>query len=311
MVTGALGAPTATDAINKHTYNIGVHKSSINKSSFILVYTTEMPRELTNPVDLAIHRSSIALFHLLQEMTWKQIETLRVARLACLLSLGGINIPLCLQQRITNLLTQRQHADGGWADTVDTLWCAAFFKEIGEQDLLQRALENLESDRHSNGAWGRSRRDMSRIPVTCLIGMLFPNMILRTTQIWLLDEWQKELQSSTGGLCANYKAAYVILALNKDHPDVPGLQGWLADQREADGGWAPWNGHPIGSQTLYTGLAILALNYNSSLKMEAVCKAGIRFLCETQKPFGLWQCHHIDEGSAWAWRALLMSRKEE
>lgn len=267
-----------------------------------------MAEGLLNNEQFVLLRTSVVLSRLLNELVAKDIETLRIARLGYLLLDSGIALPRERINEISSLLIARQHQDGGWADTVETIWAGAFFQLIGNSTQYEKAKGTIYASQHSNGAWGKSLRDMTRIPVTGVLSLLMPEFISERTKAWLKEEWIREWDGDSGTVSANYKAVYAMFGLGLKDKLTRDILYWLIQQSEPDGGWGPWRGHPIGSQALYTALSMRGIAFCWSLankRARSAWYSGRDYLLSTVTPYGLWPSHHIDDGSAWAFNALL------
>jgi hypothetical protein len=66
----------------------------------------------------------------------------------------------------------------------------------------------------------------------------------------------------------------------------------------------PAENHPIGSDPWSTAICLVGLCSYPKLVSRQVIQRAVGWLCRTQLPSGLWPCHFIDEGSAYAYWGL-------
>ncbi len=265
----------------------------------------------TNQV--AIQKGLAALFLVLRQYLEKQIELERIVGVAVLLIRSGVNQNNSTFQEIAKRCLAEQKDDGGWTDVEETVWVLSFLKNFNQE---KKTIENgfywLNQQRHSNGSWGNSQRDIGRIPLTGLLVHFHPEISLKKTISWLENEWNREKENFP---LLTYKGAFILSGLktsaNKAYttPLIEEIYTFLANEQNDDGGFGPWKDHPIGSEPWSTGIVLLGLlSYPELIKKEVIEKA-VDWLAETQLPNGLWPYHYIEEGSAWALYGLIESYK--
>lgn len=255
-------------------------------------------------VEKAFQRTHFALNHMCREMFRKDIELGRIAKVVSALLMAGLS-PAAVPEPIIKRVCKAQREDGGWAGVQDTVWCAKMISFIrGNDDIVNDALKWVKDQHVEIHGWGRSKRDIGRIPVTGCLIYLFPKLGTKESCHWLEDKWMKEWGSLT------YKAAYTLLAFKECHyyPEGSRLIDtvlWLVSQQEIDGGFGPWRGHPVGSNVLCTSLSVLSLlHYTDYLPdLNSINKA-VTYLLQTQLPNGLWPYHQLDDGAVWGLLAL-------
>lgn len=114
----------------------------------------------------------------------------------------------------------------------------------------------------------------------------------------------------------SYKAAYTILAFNKNHY-VPKANNrlicetadWLNTQQETSGGFAPWLSHPVGENVYCTAVALLALISMHEDGYRDSIERAYNYLCKTQLRSGIWAYHEIEDGASWGLYALSQAEK--
>ncbi|MFH1977451.1 MAG: prenyltransferase/squalene oxidase repeat-containing protein [Pseudomonadota bacterium] len=229
-----------------------------------------------------------------------------------LLTGGHRNNPVIAKS--ANSILGVQQNDGGWIDIEETMWCLAFLGRLGwaTEKYFESGLTWLNSQRHHGGGWGRINRDKPRIPITGLLLHLLPELSDSKDVSWLKDEWGKDLKSDTR---LTYKGGFFLLGLSasdvsaNDCPLIEETFTYLYEEQNEDGGFGPWKNHPIGSDPWSTGIVLLGLlSYPEFLK-RAVIEKTVNWLAETQLPNGLWPCHYIEEGSAYAYWGLVEALK--
>lgn len=241
---------------------------------------------------------------LLRQLIKHDIELLRIARTAALMLQGGLS-PNSVPPEIMNRVVSEQRPDGGWVGPDDTMWILLFLKLMGKSDTTTYAsgLEYLCHNRQEN-CWGRSSRDIPRIPVTGRILYFLPELNTSENLEHLLALWQKEKNSLT------YKAAYTIMACRKfgysyDEEIVRSAITWLKNQQNDDGGFGPWKNHPAGSDVFCTSVVVLGLaQYAFSDDLVAFIKRSLTWMQSTQIPNGLWPYHQIEDGASWGFFTL-------
>ena len=263
--------------------------------------------------ETAIYRSISSLCQIIRDFLNKDIELVRVCRIAVLLKESGINPETTLYHNISQKCIGIQREDGGWTDVVETMWCTIVLNLFTEfSDPVEKAFIWLRGQEYKDGGWGKSLRDSARIPITSLLLYLIPQLSSDQNLKWLEDEWCREQDLKPS---LTYKAAFTLMAFNKnnyytENQDlIPETVHWLYDQQNDDGGWGPWKDHPAGSDPWCTGIGIVGLlQYPDKIPQEVFLKA-LKWLKEKQLPNGLWPYHYIEEGSGWAMYALVMSYK--
>ncbi|MGE5342303.1 MAG: prenyltransferase/squalene oxidase repeat-containing protein [Candidatus Omnitrophota bacterium] len=262
---------------------------------------------ITNPL-LSTTRS---LSNMIREMNRKNLDLHRITKTASLMIMSGTSpnsIPTPIIERCIN----EQRNDGGWVSVVDTLWNACFLnlvKPHGYDQHIERAFHFLRDQSNENGLWGRSRRDMSRIPVTGILFYLFPQFADEEKCFLLEQLWTSEANSLT------YKAAYTLMACNaahylpRDQRLIPNTVEWLITNQRPDGGFAPWKEHPVSSDVFCTAVATIGLlQYHSSVPPDVFQKS-YAWLINHRLPNGIWPYHEIEDGASWGLYALSLLTK--
>lgn len=243
---------------------------------------------------------------LLRQLLRNNIELPRITRTASLLLLGGATSN-SMPQEIESRISAEQNADGGWVGPDDTMWNLLYLKTIGKANgpLFQKGLDYLRTNLQGDLGWGRSNRDIPRIPVTGRILFFFPELREPLALKGLLSLWSKEKNSLT------YKAASLLLACSAPqntatNQTLSDTWNWLRRQQNPDGGFGPWLNHPAGSDVYCTSYAILGLlryqNNHPALSQTITC--ALDWMARTQLSIGLWGYHQIEDGAAWGWYAL-------
>ena len=209
-----------------------------------------------------------------------------------------------------------QQPDGGWVDVEETAWCVAFLKAFIDSNEQIRehysiGLDWLKAQKKDGQGWGRNSRDKARIPYTSWVGILVPEVISKHNLHWLEEECLKELAHDP---CLTYKIALPLLAFDKTNHSIfqtnlSMMVDFLVDSQNEDGGYAPWKGHPCGSDPWCTGISVLGLLTRTDMVPAKVLQKASKWLIDTQLPNGTWPYHYIDEGTAiayWALRELLI-----
>ncbi|MCK4764690.1 MAG: terpene cyclase/mutase family protein [Candidatus Aminicenantes bacterium] len=248
----------------------------------------------------------MSLRNMIAEMNRKHLDLKRISKTASLLLLSGLSrnsIPPAIIQRCL----KEQQQDGGWVSIADTAWNAYFLKLLDPlqyKENIEKALHYIISRQNDTGLWGRSKRDVSRIPVTAVLFFLFPEMADSETLHRLEKLWLSEKNSLT------YKAGYTLMAFKAagfqplDKFLTADAARWLMDNRQEDGGFAPWKDHPVSSDVFCTSIATLGLLQYKEAVPEAVFRQAYHWLVENRLPGGIWPYHEIEDGASWGLYAL-------
>lgn len=250
------------------------------------------------------NRATVSLINIINEMYAKGIENARLIKASSLLLESGLS-PTCISKDIITNSLSKQFDDGGYIGCGDTMFNALFLSHYKDfSNYEERALEWLSKSMNKDGGWGRSPRDISRIPVTGLVLTFYPRLANPQNLNWLERAWEKEQKSLT------YKAAYTLSAFSKtgyiplNKILIKNTIDWLISQQEDNGGFGPWREHPKGPDVICTSIAILGLlSFEAENHKESIIKA-YDYLCKTQLDSGIWPYHEIDDGSSWGLYAL-------
>ena len=251
------------------------------------------------------NRATASLLNMTKEMYRKGIEISRITKTCTLLLMSGLSRS-DISRGILERCLRSQHPDGGFVGNTDTLWnikLLEFFPEYQAQ--REVAIQWLRQGNGPEPGYGRSKRDMHRIPVTGLALFMIPELADRKTLEWLESTWLSEKNSLT------YKAAYTLLAFHQCKATLPyqppmlhDTVEWLLSQQQDNGGFAPWFNHPAGENVYCTAVAMLGImSDDASPHYDAVTRA-YRYLCTTQLRTGIWPYHEIEDGSSWGLFAL-------
>jgi len=244
-----------------------------------------------------------SLCNMIREMDRKNLELKRITKTSSLLILSGLS-PNSIPHRIINKVVTTQNEDGGWISIVDTMWNIFFLSLINDNKFSQNIQSGkiyLLKNRNKDGLWGRSIRDMSRIPVTAILLYLFPELNINNEINKLEKLWISELNSIV------YKAGYTLMAFKKlnYNPKIIDLINitieWLIKNQRDDGGFAPWLNHPIESDVFCTSIATLGLLqfFDNNLVPITVLQKAYQWLIENRLKSGIWKYHEIDDGASW------------
>lgn len=256
---------------------------------------------------MSVHanRATVSLLNMTREMYQKDIEISRITRTSALLLMSGLS-SLDIDTRIVDRCLRSQQADGGFVGNTDTLWnikLLEFFPEYRPQ--RESAIQWLVQGNGLEPGFGRSKRDMHRIPVTGLALFLLPELGNSKTLEWLETTWWKEKNSLT------YKAAYTLLAFRQcgyqplhQSMMIRDTIDWLVSQQQKSGGFAPWLDHPVGENVYCTAVAMLGIMSDCDRLHHTVINRAYKYLCSTQLRSGIWPYHEIEDGSAWGLFAI-------
>lgn len=243
----------------------------------------------------------LSLRNMIAEMNRKDLELKRITKTAALLMLSGLSrnsIPPVILERCL----REQHPDGGWVATVDTMWNAFFLKTLdqtGFSSPIKKALDFIRAQKNNQGLWGRSQRDMSRIPVIGILFYLFPELADNTSLPLLEKLWIYEKNSLT------YKAGYTLMAFSRCEyqPEnkelIPETITWLLENQEDDGGFLPWKEHPVDSDVYCTSIALLGLSQYPQLVPRETFDRAFKWLLDNRLDNGIWKYHEIEDGASW------------
>jgi len=233
--------------------------------------------------------------------------------LLCLI-IEGSSIKSEVVRQISKYVVGKQHGDGGWIDVEETLFAVKILSLVNSSfaTKIRKGTEWLLSQRNSDGGWGKTNRDISRIPVTGLLLHLLPELSDERAVNWLKEEWRKDFEGPTR---LTYKGAFFLLGLSAsgvsvdDCSLVQDTYFFLHNEQNDDGGFGPWKDHPIGSDPWSTGIVLLGLLSYQDLVKKDVIEGAVNWLVENQLPNGLWAYHYIEEGSAYAYWGLVEALK--
>lgn len=255
-------------------------------------------------MSISANKATLSLINMTKEMFRKNIEISRITKTYVLLLLSGLSSS-AIDKRILEACLNSQNNDGGFVGNTDTIWnikLLEYFPQYSKEKNV--AIKWLLDGNTSEGGFGRSKRDMHRIPVTGLALYLLPEIANDAHLNWLEKTWLSEMNSLT------YKAAYTLLAFNEcsyqpiNSDIVNQTVYWLASQQEDNGGFAPWLGHPVGANIYCTAVSTLALLEADKVKFnESIIKA-YKYMKITQLKSGIWPYHEIEDGASWGLYAL-------
>lgn len=248
----------------------------------------------------------MSLRNMIAEMNRKQLDLKRICKTASLLLASGLS-QNSIPHEITERCISEQQNDGGWIGVVDTMWNAFFLKSLNDRNFdepVQKALDYIRLQENRKGLWGRSQRDISRIPVTGALFFLFPQLASPEKLALLEDLWSLEKKSLT------YKAAYTLMGFRSTgySPKAPTLINdtvfWLRDAQREDGGYAPWKDHPAASDIFCTSVALMGLLQYPVKESPEVMEKSFQWILRTRTPQGIWPFHEIEDGASWGLLAL-------
>ena len=251
------------------------------------------------------NRATVSLLNMTREMYRKGIEIGRITKACALLLMSGLSRSN-ISDGIIDRCLHSQRPDGGFIGNTDTLWnikLLEFFPEYHTQ--REAAIQWLSQGNGPEPGYGRSKRDIHRIPVTGLALFMIPELADKHTLEWLENTWLFERNSLT------YKAAYTLLAFYQCNatpirqPDLlHDTVEWLLSQQQNSGGFAPWFDHPAGENVYCTAISMLGIMSEGVGKHSDVIARAYRYLCSTQLKTGIWPYHEIEDGSSWGLFAL-------
>lgn len=257
------------------------------------------------------------LVRILPGMIDRKLDPERVARVGSILHLSGLNQKTGILTEAGDYVAGLQRSDGGWSNIEETIWSVYFLRGFNDSSFKNAASLGaiwLKSQQSSEGGWGQTSRDVPRIPLTGLLLSLIPDLGTNRTWQWLETVSCAEV---TAPVLLTYKSAIPLIAMGPSsykESKIKLLQSLIREQN-TDGGFGPWRGHPVGSETWSTSFAVIALSRLVSLlnDFEPLSRA-IKWLEQTQIEDGSWPYHFLDEGAAlgcWAlYEAALLQKNE-
>lgn len=252
-------------------------------------------------------RAVISLHTMICEMSRKKIDISRIAKCAVHL-LGAGLAASSVPSEVLDLCVNTQRGDGGWTAVADTIWKVKFLSYYpNTEEQRARAFGYLRSNRVGDG-YGRSQRDIGRIPVTGLAFYLLPELADDRGLRWLEDLWESEKDSLT------YKAAYTLMAFKKnsyvpaDKELIRQTAEWLASQQEDNGAFAPWKRHPAGTDIYCTAVSCIGLlQYADEFPtLKPVLDKAYEYVCGSQLKNGIWAYHELEDGGGWGLTAMTL-----
>ena len=257
---------------------------------------------------LAIQKGLSALVLTLRQYLGKHVDLERVVRVAVLLMKSGVGWNNAFFREIAKRCLADQKDDGGWIGVEDSIWCVAFLKDFEEYSQAYKSgLEWLNEQKLKNGGWGKTKRDIGRIPITGILLYLLPELSNVDSLRWLKSEWKREFALNPK---LTYKSAFTLMASKKndyqfsDSRFFSDTLDWLQSQQNEDYGWGYCQGHPVGSTSFCTGVAIEGLlQYPDRIDPNVIAN-GLKWVERNQLEEGLWPDHYIEEGSVWVFYAL-------
>ena len=261
-----------------------------------------------------IHTVTLQLAHFIGSSLKEEKEVKRIALCTLSLIYAGAYPKGSLFSMATKYIIGRQLNDGGWCDAEETMLSIKSLSLMnhGHDSLTEKGKTWLRSQQNPDGGWGRTNRDISRIPVTGLLLYLLPELSGTKAVSWLKDEWEQDLKSDTK---LTYKGGFFLLGLSalgisaNGCPLIEETYTYLFEEQNQDGGFGPWKDHPIGSDPWSTGIVLLGLVSYPDLTDRSVIERAVNWLAENQLPNGLWAYHYIEEGSAYAYWGLVEALK--
>ena len=257
---------------------------------------------------ITIQRGLSSLFLVLRQYLEKHIELERIVRVAVLLKRSGINQNNSIFDDIVKRCLTEQKDDGGWIGVEDSIWCTAFLKDFEEYSkAYKNGIDWLKSQMLEGGSWGKTKRDIGRIPITGTLLYLLPELSNIDNLRWLEDEWKREFGQNPK---LTYKSAFTLMAIKKNNYQfhnnllLNDTIEWLTSQQNEDYGWGYCKGQPVGSTPFCTGISITGLLQYPNKVDPVVIADGLKWLEKSQLEEGLWPDHYIEEGSVWAFYAL-------
>jgi len=252
-----------------------------------------------------------SLSNMISEMNSKKLEIKRITKTSSLLLLSGLT-PNSIPDEIVHRVLSEQQKDGGWVSVVDTMW-NSFFLSLFNREKYYTEISNgktfLFNNKNKFGLWGRSKRDMSRIPVSGILLYLFPDLNTDGEIFKLEKLWESEINSLV------YKAGYSLMALKKNDytPDDNKLIRitceWLVQSQRKDGGFAPWFDHPVDSDIFCTSVAVLGLLQYPEYVNTNVYQDSFDWIINNRLKSGIWKYHEIEDGASWGLFALSELKK--
>lgn len=258
--------------------------------------------------------TAIRLADFVRSALIENIESKRISLCSLSLILPSSSVKGRIFNQLPEYIVNRQQNDGGWIDVEETFLAIKILSIVGNNFGFQMTKGNnwLLSQRNNDGGWGRTNRDISRIPITGLLLHFLPELSDQKTANWMKKEWQNDLAGATR---LTYKGAFFLLGLSASRVSIDDCAlikdtySFIHDEQNTDGGFGPWKDHPIGSESWSTGIVLLGLlSYPELVKRDVIEKA-VNWLAENQLPNGLWAYHYIEEGSAYAYWGLVEALK--
>ena len=261
-------------------------------------------KTLINRIDLNMMSMAtiIVLSNFIHNALQGHLESNRLARSGYALITSGCSISSNFPgNTLSAYLLKNQLDDGGWADVEETIWCLAYLKAFGgryKKEVVS-GQQWLSSMQLPSGAWGKSNRDIPRIPTTALMVALVPEVANPSTTKWIYDQWAADMESATK---LTYKGAFFLIAMAQNQASqnklIDHTINYLVSEQEDNGGFAPWKDHPIGSDPWSTGVVLWGLSaMGKSAPLHTIEKA-LSWLKSKQLPSGFWPYHYLDDAAA-------------
>jgi len=253
----------------------------------------------------AVARASSGLAHFMHIGLQQRLEPVRLARAGYALFIAGCSPKATFPgENVGAYLIETQQRDGGWSDVEETLWCLGYLDSFEGKfgAVIANGHKWLVSVQLPCGAWGKSRRDQPRIPVTALAAALAPEVVSSAGLRWLAEQWETDLDNPTQ---LTYKGAFFLLAhanskASYDNNLVNRTVAYLNSEQAEDGGFGPWKGHPVGGDPWSTGVALWGLSRVRDSVPRRTIERALSWLQSKQLPNGLWPYHYLDDGAAMA-----------
>lgn len=255
-------------------------------------------------------RLLFALQALVKQLLENDIELVRPCRTACLMMLSGLSSNSLPDELLSRVFVE-QHEDGGWVGPDDSMWALLFLKLAGlsTTESFSKGISFLHNQRSNDFGWGRSERDIPRIPVTGRILHFLPEVCREDYIDALLRLWTYERNSLTYKASFTLAAAHTAGMLPTSSPLVLETIQWLGSQQNIDGGFSPWKGHPVGSDIYCTAIALTGLLQYPCETTQNVVTNGLAWMAEKQLSNGLWAYHQIEDGAAWGLYATYLAHR--